>query len=201
VKEHALTLDVSTLPKVAFGPKGLIWWGTTGLMVIETVGFAMLWVTYFYVRGRVPEWPPGVLPPAMRWGTIQLVILLVSGVPNYLAKLSAEKFDLRATRLWLIITTLFAVASIGVRVMEFTTLNVSWDTNAYGSIVWVLIATHTLHLVTDFYDTLALAVIAVIGPLEKKRFVDFSDNAMYWNVIIFWWIVLYGIVYIAPRYL
>jgi heme/copper-type cytochrome/quinol oxidase subunit 3 len=201
VKEQALTLDVSTLPKLAFGPKGLIWWGTTGLMVIETTAFVMLWVTYFYVRGRVPEWPPGVLPPELRWGTIQLVVLLVSFLPNYLTKVSAEKFQLQPARFWLTVTTLFALASVGIRVMEFTTLNVSWDTNAYGSTVWVLIGTHTMHLVTDLYDTLVLTLIAYRGPLEKKRFVDFSDNAMYWNVIIFWWIVLYGVVYIAPRYL
>jgi heme/copper-type cytochrome/quinol oxidase subunit 3 len=170
-------------------------------MVIETTAFVMLWVTYFYVRGRVPEWPPGVLPPELRWGTIQLVVLLVSFLPNYLTKISAEKFQLQPARFWLTVTTLFALASVGIRVLEFTTLNVSWDTNAYGSTVWVLIGTHTMHLVTDLYDTLVLTVIAYMGPLEKKRFVDFSDNAMYWNVIIFWWIVLYGVVYIAPRYL
>lgn len=197
---RAVTLDVSTLPRIVFGPKGLIWWGTTGLMVIETTAFVMLWITYFYLRGRVPDWPPGVLPPAMRWGTVQLVLLLVSFVPNYLTKLRAEKFDLQGVRLWLTMTTVLALASIGVRVMEFTTLNVGWDTNAYGSIVWVLIGTHTLHLVTDFFDTLALNVLAAIGPLERKRFIDFSDNAMYWNVIIFWWIVLYAIIYLAPRY-
>jgi heme/copper-type cytochrome/quinol oxidase subunit 3 len=201
VNDRSLTLDVSTLPRIAFGPKGLIWWGTTGLMVIETTAFVMLWVTYFYVRGRVPDWPPGVRPPELRWGTIQLVILLLSFVPNYLVKLHAEKFELLPTRLWLTVTTLFALASIAVRVFEFPALNVGWDTNAYGSIVWVLIGTHTMHLVTDFYDTLVLNVIAFVGPLEKKRFVDFSDNSMYWNVIILWWIVLYVIVYIAPRYL
>lgn len=197
---RTVTLDVSGLPRIVFGPKGLIWWGTTGLMVIETTAFVMLWITYFYLRGRVPQWPPGVQPPALRWGTIQLVLLLISFVPNYLTKLRAEKFDLVGVRLWLTITTVMALASVGVRVMEFTGLNVAWNTNAYGSIVWVLIATHTLHLVTDFYDSLALNVLAAIGPLEKKRFVDFSDNAMYWNVIILWWIVLYAIVYLAPRY-
>jgi heme/copper-type cytochrome/quinol oxidase subunit 3 len=201
VNDQVLTLDVSTLPRIAFGSKGLIWWGTMGLMVIETTGFVMLWVTYFYVRGRVPEWPPGVLPPGLGWGTIQLAVLLVSFVPNYLVKLRAERFDLYGTRLWLTVTTILALISVAVRVFEFTTLNVSWDTNAYGSIVWVLLGTHTMHLVTDLYDTVLLNVLAFVGPLEKKRFVDFSDNSMYWNVIILWWIVLYVVLYIAPRYL
>lgn len=201
MSNRSLALDVSTLPRIAFGPNGLIWWGTMGLMVIETTAFVMLWITYFYVRGRVPDWPPGVLPPALRWGTIQLAVLLISFVPNYLTKLRAEAFDFTGTRFWLTVTTLLALASVWVRVLEFTTLNVAWNTNAYGSIVWVLIGTHTMHLVTDFYDTLVLNVITFTGPLERKRFVDFSDNSMYWNVIIFWWIVLYVIVYIAPRYL
>jgi heme/copper-type cytochrome/quinol oxidase subunit 3 len=32
-------------------------------------------------------------------------------------------------------------------------LNVSWDANAYGSVVWLLLGLHTTHLITDTIDT------------------------------------------------
>jgi len=43
-------IDVSPLPKFAFGHKGLIWWGTTGFMVIEGSMFVMALIVYFYLR-------------------------------------------------------------------------------------------------------------------------------------------------------
>ena len=44
-------LDVSGLPEQgAFGPAGLIWWGTVGYMVIEGSMFVMVLITYFYLR-------------------------------------------------------------------------------------------------------------------------------------------------------
>ena len=43
----------------------------------------------------------------------------------------------------------FGLVLIAVRGFEFAALNVQWDTNAYGSIVWALLALHTTHIVTD----------------------------------------------------
>ena len=81
-------------------------------------------------------------------------------------------------QLWLAVCLLFALAFLVVRVLEFAALNMRWDTNAYGSIVWMLLGLHTTHLVTDFYDTVVLTVLIFTGPLEGKRFVDVSENAL-----------------------
>jgi heme/copper-type cytochrome/quinol oxidase subunit 3 len=196
-----VTIDVSDLPRVVFGHKNLVWWGTMGLVAIESTVFVLLLASYYYLRGRVPSWPPGLLPPELRWGTVNLVLFLVSAVPNQLTKRAAERFDLTWSRIWLGVTTAFAVATIVVRALEFPALNVSWNTNAYGSIVWTLMGVHTLHLITDAYDTALLNVLAFTGPVEAKRFVDFSDNALYWYFVVLSWVPLYATIYLAPRYL
>lgn len=48
-----------------------------------------------------------------------------------------------------------------------------------GSVTWTLLGVHTAHILTDFLDSLVLAVLMFVGPLEEKRFVDVSENAMY----------------------
>src|SRR5688572_33322702 len=93
-------LDVSDLPDHAFGHHGLIWWGTTGFMVIEGSMFALVLIAYFYFRLRVPEWPPSLPDPGIAAGTISLLILLASCVPNQLTKIAAEKYDLPRVRVW-----------------------------------------------------------------------------------------------------
>lgn len=194
-------LDVTQTPKVMFGYKGLVWWGTMGLIVIEGTMFVLLLASYFFLRGRVTDWPPGVRPPLMLWGTVNGVLLLVSVIPNLLTKKAAQRFDLVGSRFWLTVSTTFAVAIIVIRALELPALNVLWNTNAYGSIVWMLIGVHTFHLVTDFYDTLVLNVLSFTGPIEGKRFIDFSDNAMYWFFVVGSWVPIYAAIYLAPRLL
>ena len=95
----------------------------------------------------------------------------------------------------------FGVALLVIRGFEYTTLNVRWDDNAYGSILWLLLSLHTAHLATDVYDTAVLAAVFFSGRIEGKRHVDVSENGMYWYFVVACWIPVYAIVYWAPRLL
>jgi heme/copper-type cytochrome/quinol oxidase subunit 3 len=129
------------------------------------------------------------------------VLLLASAVPNQLAKSAAERIDLRGVRIWMVVCLLFGAAFNVVRALEFTTLNVTWYHDAYGSIVWLLLGLHTTHIVTDLLDTGVLALLMFTGPIEERRFVDVSENAVYWYFVVFAWLPIYGVIYWAPRVL
>jgi len=93
----------------------------------------------------------------------------------------------------------FGVAFNAVRVMEYFTLNVLWNTDAYGSVVWLLLSLHTTHILTDFADTAVLTTLMFVGPIEEKRFVDVEENAAYWYFVVGAWLPIYGVIYWAPR--
>jgi cytochrome c oxidase subunit 3 len=192
-------LDVSHLPSYAFHHRSIIWWGTMGIIVIEGMIFALLIVSYLYLKGRSPQWPPGYLPPELFWGTLNTAVLLASAIPNQLVKRAAERFDLRNVRLWMLVALAFGLGFNVIRIFEFGALNVWWDDNAYGSIVWTLLGAHTLHIVTDFVDSSVLLALLFIGPIDESRFVDVSDNSMYWYFVVLSWLPIYAVIYIAPR--
>jgi cytochrome c oxidase subunit 3 len=195
-------LDVREIPdKGAFGHQGLIWWGTIGFMVIEGSMFVMVLIVYYYLRLRVDEWPPSRTDPDLFFGTLNLLVLLVSAMPNHLAKIAAEKFALTRVQVWLVICVLFGLVMLIIRAFEFTTLNCRWDDNAYGSIVWALMVLHTIHLATDVVDTGVLALMMFTGPVNKSRFIDVAENGLYWYFVVLWWIPIYLTVYFAPRWL
>jgi heme/copper-type cytochrome/quinol oxidase subunit 3 len=196
---RAPALDVSHLAPGAYGSRSILWWGTMGLMLIEGTGFALVIGAYFYLRLRNDTWPPNLPPPDLRWGVVNTILLLVSAVPNEIAKRAAERIDLGAVRLWLVVCLAFGVAFNGVRVLEFTTLNCLWSTNAYGSIVWFLLGLHTTHILTDVLDTGVLTLLMFTGPIEEKRFVDVSENAMYWYFVVLTWLPIFAVIYLAPR--
>ena len=196
------TLDVSGLPPGAFGSRTLTFWGTLGMVVIEGTVFALTIGAYFFLVTRFPDWPPdGVANPDLRWGTINTLILFASLVPNELARRAGERVNLRGVRLWLVVALAFAAAFNIVRVYEFAHLNVMWDRDAYGSIVWLLLGLHTTHIVTDFLDSCVLTALMFVGPIEEHRFVDVEENAVYWYFVVLAWLPIYGVIYWAPRVL
>jgi cytochrome c oxidase subunit III len=197
--ESLHSIDVSDLRSYAFSHHSILWWGTLGMIAIEGTVFALAIATYFYFRSHSDAWPMTAPPPDLLWGTLNTAILLASLVPNHLAKKAGEHQQLQGVRIWLTVGLVFGAAFLAVRVLEFATLNVRWDTNAYGSIVWTLMAFHTVHLATDWADSLVLAVLFFTGPLEGKRFVDIAENSMYWYFVVWAWLPVYLTIYWGAR--
>lgn len=193
-------LDVSQLPSYAFDHRSLMWWGTAGVVVIEGTVFALAIAAYFYLRTNSDTWPPGVPPPDLVWGTVNTLILLASILPNHYTKHAAKAHELGRARFGMLACLVLALAFLGVRIFEFTSLNVSWTTNAYGSIAWTLLGLHTVHLITDFADSLVLFVLMLKGPLEGRRFVDAAENAVYWDFVVLAWLPIYVVLYWVPRF-
>jgi cytochrome c oxidase subunit 3 len=193
-------LEVSELPAGAFGSRSVMWWGTMGIVLIEGMVFALAIGSYFFLRTRMPAWPPGgVVAPDLLWGTVNTAVLLGSLIPNELAKRAGERVDLRGVRMWLVACLLWGVGFNAIRVFEFMHLNVQWDHDAYGSIVWLLLGLHTTHIVTDVLDSLVLTVLMFTGPIEERRFIDVEENAVYWYFVVLAWLPIYGVIYWAPR--
>lgn len=197
------TIDVAGIPDHAYGSRSIMWWATFSVIAIEGTVFILAIASYFYLQGNEHSWPPPNTPlPGLLFPTINTVILLASLVPNQLVKKYAEDKELAKLRLWMIVADLFAVAFVTVRVLEYFELKVSWDSHAYGSLVWTLLSLHTVHIVTDFADTLVLTVMMFTRHgKENKRFVDVSENAFYWYFVVLAWLPIYAVIYWAPRLL
>jgi len=192
-------LDVRDRPSFGFSHRSLMWWGTAGMIAIEGTVFGLSIMTYFYLRSHVDTWPMHSPPPALRWGTANTLLLLVSLLPNHLAKKAAERLDRRGVQVWITVCTVIGFVFLGIRALEFSTLHCHWYDDAYGSIVWMLMGLHTAHLLTDTWDTTVLALLSFTGPFQGRRYVDVSENALYWIFVVLAWLPIYAVVYWAPR--
>jgi cytochrome c oxidase subunit 3 len=194
--------DVSALPDYAFGPTSMGWWGVFGFMLIEGMGFVLAIGVYFYLVAFEREWPPAPLaPPPLPWGTAFTALAIASELPNLWVARRARQEDLAGVRLGVTLMTFFGVVLLVLRGFEMAAMNVSWQQNAYGSIIWALLALHTLHTTTDVYDSLVLNVLVFVKRVDGRKFSDVADNALYWHFIVWSWVVLYVVVYWTPRWL
>jgi cytochrome c oxidase subunit 3 len=195
-----VVLNVAPVPENSFGSRTLTWWGTIGFMALEGMGFALAIGAYLYLRVLQPNWPMNIPPPDLLPGTLVTVILLVSLVPNYFLEHWARAYDMKKVRVGLVLMSFLGIAPLVVRAFEFPALRERWDTDAYGSIVWLLLGLHTTHLITDLGDTVVLAVLMLTRHGENpRRFSDTSDNATYWNFVVLAWLPIYFVLYWLPR--
>jgi cytochrome c oxidase subunit III len=195
-----IAIDLSRLPLHGLGRASVTWWGTMAFMLIEGTGFALVIAVYLYLMSLASSWPIDAPLPQLLPGTIVTLILIASVVPNYLIARWAERQDLGKVRIGMIIMSLLGLAPLIVRAFEFPALRVSWDTNAYGSVVWTLLGLHTTHIITDLADTLVLVALMFTRHGQNlRRFGDVQDNAMYWNFVVAAWLPIYACIYWVPR--
>jgi cytochrome c oxidase subunit 3 len=126
--------------------------------------------------------------------------MLASLWPNYLAKRSGEREDLRKVRRYLVIMSVLGLALLGLRALEIALLHTKWDHNAYGSVVWLLLGFHTVHLLTDVVDTIVLTVLMFTRHGHGRRYPNVGQNADYWYFVVAAWVPVYVIVYLFPRW-
>ena len=196
------TRDLAGLPTHAFGHRALTWWGVIAFFLIEGTAFVMVLASYFFLMNQEQLWPPPPFePPDLLAGTLFTIVILLSEVPNTIAKRAAETGKLRLLRKLLLLDCVIGLLLLGLRGWEFASLNVLWYDNAYGSIIWALLFLHTTHFVTDWYDTIVLAgLMHGEHAVEGRRFVDVGENCMYWRFVWLSWLPFYLVIYWLPRW-
>ena len=192
-------IDVSALPTMAYGPRSTLWWGVVSMLAIETTMFALLFATYFYLRGNESIWPPPGGAPPFGPATACLVLLFLSVPPMVMVhRESGRERSLRKIRFWLIISMAIGLVALAFRAAEIAALPFRWDHHAYGSIVWVTIGMHAIHLLTPGGENILFIALLFKGPVEDRHLVDLRLNALYWYVVVVWDVMVYALIYLDP---
>jgi len=163
-----------------------------------------------YLRHNFDQWPPPrveQLPwlsnpnPDLLWGTLNLLLLLGSVVPMYLTDKAARRKDRNEVILWLGVMILVSVLANAIRFVEFRHLNVRWDVNAYGSLVWLILGLHVTYLISAALEFFIMWLWVTTKDLDDHHAMDITLAAIYWYWIAGTWLILYVIVYLGARLL
>ena len=201
ILEPRFTGDVAELPSHKFGPSSLTWWGIIAFMVIEGTFFALAFAAYFFLMGHEQGWPPEARrAPNLLWGTLFLIVILASEIPNSMIKKAARDRDVPAIRALMPVIIGIGGLLLVIRGFEFNNLNCRWTDDAYSSIVWAILFLHTTHILTDWGDTVVLWFLMMTDVgWEGRRLVDTDENCLYWRYVWLLWIPVYLLVYWVPR--
>lgn len=203
-------LDVSQLPGTAFDARAPVWWANTLMLLIETTTVAMLLASYFYLWQNHAHWPPPRVdadPPILRpvpdlaAASLNALLLLGSCVPAVWMDRAARRRDGTAVRAGLLLLCVLAAASLVLRGLEFQALKVSWNDNAYASVVWAILVMHLVYLAVALGEVALLTLWVVLYGLDDHHALDVTLVTAYWYWVAGVWLPLYAVVFWAPRLL
>jgi cytochrome c oxidase subunit I+III len=192
-------LDVAHLPSEAFGHRAPLWWGVVGMIAIEGTVFALLFVSYFYLRDRALGWPPMPLPlQHTQLAGAATLLLAASAIPLRMSAVAARQGALKRMRVTLMLGTLLGGLFFALRFYELQTLPFRWDSHAHGSLFWTMSVMHLTHVVTSVLETLLMLLVLFVGPVEEKHLVDVEVNALYWYFVVLIGAATYAVLYLDP---
>ena len=196
-------MNVSSLPDVVFGPRDIMWWGTLGFVVIEGFTLVLTAAVYMYIQQNFAAWPPEGTPnPSLPIPTAEVLLMLLSIPFVWWVSKAAHAYELGKVRFGLTAAAVIALAFVALRILgAIYSLNVKWDSNAYGSAQWLILGSHFTLLLIEFIEVSGMALLFWLAPVEEKHFSDAADMAFYWYFMVLSWVPLYVLCFLVPRWI
>ena len=169
---------------------GMVVWLASELMF-----FSGLFAGWFMIRSEATVFPPeGVELPVARTATAT-VVLLASSFTVHLAVAAAKRDDRSASVRWLVVTAGLGLVFIANQAYEYLTADFHVDTDAYGSIFYLMTGFHGLHVIGGI--VLLLVIAGIVGGRSRApagRTVEMA--AYYWHFVDVVWVAMFLTIYV-----
>jgi heme/copper-type cytochrome/quinol oxidase subunit 3 len=193
-----LSIDVSKLPLEAYGSRGTMWWGLMGLIIIESVFFGLLAVSYFYYRIRYVDWPPASLPD-IGLPLANLILILAVCIPFWVIERAAPHRDRKWLAWMLAFATVLVALTTSLRVLEFQSLHTGYQRDSYGSITWALLFVHGIELLLTCGETGLLAFYTATNEIDTKHRSDIQLNSVFFYFLAITWVIIFAVIQVGGR--
>lgn len=198
-RSHAKA-DLASLPvgKAAeLHPTGQ--WGMALLIATEAALFAYLLFSYFYLAVRAPGPWPTAGPPGLDIAIPNTVILVASSASLHWAERGVRRGDLRRLRWGLGVTILLGTTFLALQGFEYSRLEFSPTSDAYGSAFFIITGLHGSHVLVGTVMLAVLLVLALRGEFSKEDHHFVSNGALYWHFVDAVWLAVFTCLYLTPR--
>jgi len=181
-------------------------WAVILFIGSEAFFFGALFTTYFFLRGRLPEWEP-VFGEKPRWNvdpvfgiglpTINTIELLVSSVTMQLAVNAIKRGDRKGLRTWLIPTLILGVLFLVGQGYEYTKLGFLPRDGIFAGVFFTLTGFHGAHVTGGVIFNSIVFFRTLKGHFSAQRHLAVEAASIYWHFVDVVWIGLFITIYIV----
>ena len=172
------------------------------LLGAEIMFFAGLVGTFLVFRLGSVTWPPpsqaDVRLPIGVTG-LNTIVLLLSGYTMFQGLRAIRQDRQKELRNWLFATGLLGIIFLVVQGSEWVRLvhhGFTLSSGIYGSVFYVLIGCHALHVLVAVLWLLVVFARVIAGRFSVNRHVGVEICAIYWAFVVVLWPLLYILVYL-----
>jgi cytochrome c oxidase subunit I+III len=178
------------------------WAGMAMLVAIELTAMGALLAGYFYLRIRQTEWPPGGIPhPDVLLPAVAAGLLLLSGLPMWLAERATRAGAVARVRTWVPLGLLLAAAYLALSIVSHARLDYGPTSHAYGSIVWTISGYSALHVVAVLVLGSMLWLLHRRQYLHGRRLAAVEAIGVYWYFVALSAVPVFVTLYVAPYFM
>jgi cytochrome c oxidase subunit 3 len=165
-------------------PSGM--WGMALFLGAETMLFAGLIASYFYLNFRAHSWPPaGTARPEVLDPSILTAVLVATSAPMAIAAGRAKAGDLRGTvaaiGLAAFVQSGYLAYQVHQLIAELHTMHA--QASAYASAYFALLGLHHAHVLVGILLSLGTLLWLVVSGLSSYRVTGVRAVALYWHVV------------------
>ncbi len=170
--------------------------GTIVWLSSELMFFSGLFAAYFTLRASATVWPPRGVNLDQTTALIGTLILIASSGTMQLGVRSIERDDRRGFLGWLGVTFVLGSIFVALQLWDWTRLDFSVASDAYGSAFYLTTGFHGLHVIGGL-----VAMIVMAGRATSPRF-GVRDTpsvemlSYYWHFVDVIWIGLYATIFL-----
>lgn len=153
--------------------------GLVLFLASESLLFAAFFAAYFTLAGANDPWPPSGTSLDVLRAVVFTAIYSLSAVTMALAVRAARAGDRGESNRWLAASFVLGLVFVVNTFLELATQDFGITTDAYGSIFYVTISVHWLHVLAGLVVIVAALVVSTgrgVAPLASTR----AAAAYYW---------------------
>lgn len=153
--------------------------GLVLFLASESLLFAAFFAAYFTLAGANEPWPPSGTELDVARASIFTAVFVLSAVTMALAVRAARADDKGESNRWLATSFVLGLVFVINTFLELASTDFGITTDAYGSIFFVTIGVHWLHVLAGLVVVIAALVVTAgrgVAPLASSR----AAAAYYW---------------------
>lgn len=171
--------------------------GVVVFLASESMLFAGLLAAWYDLRGTTVPWPPAGIALDAGGAAFGTLLLGIGSVTMGVAQVAATRRRRGIARAMLVLTLFCALAFIYVALHGWAGANFKIDTNAYGTLFYVLTGTHLAHVVAGAVLLTALAVFLREPAFTRDHHAGVEAIAYYWHFVFVVWLAVYATIYLV----
>jgi cytochrome c oxidase subunit III len=169
--------------------------GTVVFLASELMFFAGLFAAWFTLRAGTDVWPPeGVHLDVVRTA-LATALLVGSSFTMHAGDKAAHRGDLDGAIRWVLVTFALGAVFLANQVLEYTELDFTHTSHAYGSIFYLMTGFHGLHVL------IGLGIMATIlwvgtGRTRAPLSEPLTMASYYWHFVDVVWVGMFATIYL-----